>query len=171
MAKKVSIPYAVLAKKEGAKPVYIPSGFMGNTGAIKIDPNCADTPHSGSKCMQVSYEAKDSWGGVVWQDPANDWGDLPGGLNLTGASKLTFWARGKVGGEKVTFLCGLLKSDKLYHDTTMAKLEDVVLGKEWKQYSIDLKGRDLSRIKTGFAWTLGGQGQPVVFYLDDIQFE
>ena len=171
MAKKVSIPYAVLAKKEGTKPVFIPSGFMGNTGAIKVDANCNDSPHSGSKCMQVRYEAKENWGGVVWQDPANDWGDLPGGLNLTGASKLTFWARGQKGGEKVTFLCGLLKSDKLYHDTTMAKLEDVVLGKEWKQYSIDLKGRDLTRIKTGFAWTLGGQGEPVTFYLDDILFE
>jgi hypothetical protein len=36
---------------------------------------------------------------------------------------------------------------------------------------IDLEGKDLTRIKTGFVWTLAGQGAPVVFYLDDIRFE
>ncbi len=170
-AKKAKLPYAVLAKAEGAKAVYVPSGFMGNTGAIKVVANSPEAPHSGKSCMQVRFDANDGWGGVVWQDPANDWGDLPGGLDLTGASKLTFWARGEKGGEKVTFICGLLKSDKPYHDTALTKLEDVSLAKEWTQYTIDLKGRDLSRIKTGFAWTLASHGSPVMFYLDDIVFE
>jgi hypothetical protein len=29
----------------------------------------------------------------------------------------------------------------------------------------------LSRIKTGFAWTLAANGHPVTFYLDDIRYE
>ena len=45
------------------------------------------------------------------------------------------------------------------------------LKREWKQHSIDLKGKDLTRIKTPFVWTLAGRGRPVRFYLDDIRFE
>jgi hypothetical protein len=55
-----------------------------------------------------NINAADQWGGVVWQHPANDWGDANGGFNLTGAKKLTFWARGEKGGEKVSFEFGLL---------------------------------------------------------------
>ena len=45
------------------------------------------------------------------------------------------------------------------------------LGREWKRYSIDLKDRDLTRIKTPFVWSMAGRGRPVTFYLDDIRFE
>jgi hypothetical protein len=43
--------------------------------------------------------------------------------------------------------------------------------KEWKQYTIDLNERDLGRIKSGFFWSLAGQGKPLTFYLDDIQYK
>ncbi len=169
--KGAKLPYVVYDEGGAAGRSYIPSGYMGNTGAIHVDEKCEDKPHSGKTCMRVDYSARDNWGGVVWQDPANDWGDLPGGMNLTGATKLTFWSRGAKGGEKITFICGLLKSDKPYHDTALTQLPDVLLTNEWKQYTIDLKGKDLTRIKTGFAWTLGGAGEPITFYLDDIRFE
>ncbi len=42
---------------------------------------------------------------------------------------------------------------------------------EWKRYTIDLKGEDLSRVKTPFVWTVGGQGREITFYLDDVRFE
>ena len=117
------------------------------------------------------YDAPGMWVGVAWQHPANDWGDQPGGYDLTGARKLTFWARGEEGGEKVDFGVGLLGSDKEYPDTAKAELKGVKLKREWKRYSIDLDDEDLTRIKTPFVWTLGGRGRPVTFYLDDIQFE
>ena len=65
--------------------------------------DCPDAPHSGKTCIRVDYQAGDGWGGVVWQSPANDWGDAPGGFDLTGAKALTFWARGAKGGEAVDF--------------------------------------------------------------------
>jgi hypothetical protein len=34
-----------------------------------------------------------------------------------------------------------------------------------------LSGLDLSRIITGFAWVVAGQGAPVTFYLDDVRYE
>jgi hypothetical protein len=51
-------------------------------------------------------------GGVVWQSPAGDWGEKPGGWNLTGAKRLVFKARGAKGGETLGFQFGLLGKDK-----------------------------------------------------------
>ncbi|NNF07522.1 MAG: hypothetical protein HKN21_12240, partial [Candidatus Eisenbacteria bacterium] len=125
----------------------------------------------GETCIEVVYSDPGYWGGVVWQHPPNDWGDLPGGYNLTGAKKLTFWARGKDGGEFVDFAVGILGSDKPYPDTAKASKKGVKLKQEWKKYTIKLDGKDLTQIKSGFIWTLGGQGRRVTFYLDDIRFE
>jgi hypothetical protein len=120
--------------------------------------------------MKLQYRATDQWAGVVWQHPPNDWGEQPGGYNLSGATKLTFWARGESGGEKVRFVFGVINREKPYFDTASGAL-DVVLSQEWMQYSFDLTGKSLERIKTGFGWTVAGQGRPVTFYLDDIQYE
>ena len=109
------------------------------------------------------------WAGIFWQNPANDWGDKPGGVNLSKATTLVFRARGLRGGEKVTFFMGGLK-DKAFNDTAEARLPDVILKKEWTRYRIPLDGLDLSCVKTGFGFTLGNDGDPFAFFLDDIQY-
>lgn len=171
LAPKATLPLVVYAEGDRANPPYVPSGYMGNAGAIKMDEKSTASPHAGKTCLKVDYTASDNWGGVVWQSPLNDWGDKPGGWNLTGAKKLTFWAKGDKGGEVVTFLFGLIAIDKAYHDSATGKLDKVALTKDWKQYTIDLAGKDLSQIKTGFAWTLASTGRPITFYLDDVKFE
>ena len=108
---------------------------------------------------------------MVWQNPAGDWGDRGGGYDLTGAKKLTFWARGENGGEAVAFEFGTLAKPKKFFDTGKGKLEKVALTKEWTRYEIDVSAQDLTRIKTGFVWTLASPGTPVTFYLDDIRWE
>jgi len=155
---------------QGGAP-FVPAGWMGDAKAIAIDDRYSAKPHSGFSSMQCKFDKADGWGGVVWQDPANDWGDKAGGRNLTGAKRLTFWARGDKGGEKVSFQFGLIGMDKKYSDSAQGKLEGVILTPDWKQYAIDLAGKDLSRIKTGFCWVVAGQGAPITFYLDDIRYE
>jgi Beta-galactosidase/beta-glucuronidase len=152
-------------------PAFVPTGWMGNQENIRLEEQWRDRPHSGETCVKVSYVGKDGWAGVVWQHPANDWGERPEGWNLTGAKKLTFWARGETGEETVDFSFGLLGTDKKYYDTASGKLPGVRLTKEWKQYEVDLTGKNLSRIKSGFAWVVAAQGKPITFYLDDIRFE
>ena len=99
-------------------------------------------------------------------------GQAPGGWNLTGARKLAFWARGDKGGELVScFKFGVLGTGNKFHDTASGSLNAVRLTTDWKRYSIDVSDKDLSCIKTGFAWIVVGQGKPVVFYVDDILFE
>lgn len=163
------LPLVVCGDEQPATP-YIPSGYMGNHTAVRMEADCPDDPHSGKTCLKVTYSEAGNWAGVVWQHPANDWGDKPGGYDLTGAEQLSFWARGQGGGEKVKFGYGLIAADKKYHDSSKGELE-VTLTKTWKQYTFDLNERDLTRIKTGFYWTLGGQGQPVTFYLDDVEYK
>lgn len=170
-ASKAALPLVLYGAGAKTPLPFTPAGFMGNTLAITIDPASADSPRTGKTCLKASYAAADNWGGVVWQDSAGDWGDHPGGLDLTGATKLSFWARGAAGGEVVAFQFGLIGKDKAYSDSAGGKLEGVALTKTWEHYTLDLKGLDLSRIKTGFCWTLAATGKPVTFYLDDIRYE
>ncbi len=163
-----AMPYPVY--RDGANGPWYVSGYMGNTGAMKVDDRCAEKPHSGETCMKVEYSANDNWAGIFWQSPAGDWGDKPGGANLSKALTLVFWARGEKGGEKVSFFMGGIGKDKPFHDTANRKLENVVLKKSWTRYRITLDGEDLSQIKTGFGFNFGGQGKPFAFYLDDIEY-
>jgi len=170
-ARKAKLPLVLYDEGSQLDTPYIPAGYMGNTKGVKMTLDHADQPHSGETCLKAEYRDSKDWAGVVWQHPAQDWGDQPGGFDWTGAKRLTFWARGEKGGESVSFELGLLRADKKFHDSASGKLADVMLTSEWKQYSIDLAGKDLSRIKTGFAWVHASQGRPIVFYLDDVVVE
>ena len=59
-----------------------------------------------------------------------------------------------------------------FSDTTTASTGSIKLTKEWKQYSIDLAGLDLSRIIGGFCVLLNSMATPdgCVFYVDDIYY-
>jgi hypothetical protein len=170
-AAKAVLPFTVYDEKGSTNNHYIPSGWMGNANAAKMDEGCATNPHGGKTCLKIEYTATDNWSGIVWQHPVNDWGDQAGGWNLTGAKKLKFWARGEKGGEVVSFKFGILGADKKFPDSANGEMADVKLNKEWTEYTIELTGKDLTRIKTGFCWSLAGQTSPVIFYLDDIRFE
>lgn len=169
-AKPATLPLVVFAETD-TLPNYVPTGWMGNTKSIRLDPKCSDRPQQGEVCLRCEYAATDGWGGVVWQSPANDWGDVPGGFDLSGASKLTFWARGEKGGETVSFSFGALADPKPFPDSAKASLEGVTLTPEWQHFEIPVLGKDLTRIKTGFIWTVAGTATPSVFYLDSIRWE
>jgi hypothetical protein len=166
---RAKLPLAVYA--DGVPSPWAASGWMGDHSALSHDLASTDQPHQGNTCLEARLEPSTSWAGVAWQDPPNDWGDLPGGYDLRGAKHLTFWARGRFGGEIASFGMGLLGTDVLYPDSDTATLEGVKLTNKWKRYRIDLKGKDLSRIKTPFWWSMKGGKGSSVFYLDDIVFE
>ena len=112
------------------------------------------------------------WAGVYWQNPANNWGNRKGGFDLNGATKLTFWARGDKGDERIEeFKIGGVTGD--YPDTDTAMIGPVILTKEWREYTIDLRGKDLSYVSGGFAWSTNTDvnAQSCTFYLDDIKYE
>ncbi|MFT7638259.1 MAG: hypothetical protein ACI9Y8_002050, partial [Candidatus Omnitrophota bacterium] len=60
-----------------------------------------------------------------------------------------------------------------YGDTDLAGIGPVLLSAEWKQFSIDLEFKDLSRIVGGFALAVNLDNNPdgMTFFLDDIRYE
>jgi hypothetical protein len=174
--KKVEFPFYVYYDHLARDNHYIPSGWMGDYGAIRVKSAWKENPHSGQTSMRWTYSGEPTqgagWAGVFWQNPANNWGKVKGGYDLSGATKLTFWARGEKGGEIVEFKIGGIMGD--YSDTTEVSTGPVSLTKEWKQYVIDLKGEDLSYISGGFCWVVSQVDVPeggITFYLDDIVYE
>lgn len=158
---------------------YIPSGWMGDYGDLQADEKSMDKPHSGSTCIKFVYTAKKSqgkgWAGMYWQNPAQNWGSKKGGYDLTGMTKLTFWARGAKGGEVISKVKvgGIgIEPKATYSDTADVEMGPIELTDSWKEYTVNLAGKDLSYISGGFGWVANADVNPdgAVFYLDDIKF-
>ena len=164
-----SLPLVVQRDDRRGSP-FSPTAWMGNKSAVALDTGCRDDPHAGEHCVKVVYSAPDGWAAVAWRNPADSWGDVLGGLDLTGAGRLTVWARGDRGGERVKLGLGGVGEGKPYADTGEAVAE-FTLTDEWKEYTIDLTAADLARIQTGLKWVVAGQGRPVTFYLDEPTIE
>jgi hypothetical protein len=169
---------------------FAPSGYMGDgetPGPIAMIPakpgdskDCDGRRASSSAkgdCHQVTYSPPASggkgWAGVYWQYPANNWGTKPGYAVAAGAKKVSFWAKGAKGGEKLTFLAGgIAAPGAAYQDSVSAKAE-VTLTTEWAPYSIDIAGQTYTEVLGGFGWTMKGPDATPTgkFYVDDIRWE
>ncbi|MDI6758642.1 MAG: hypothetical protein QMD94_03090 [Candidatus Omnitrophota bacterium] len=172
--------FLVYADRNSRQNHYVPSGWMGDYGDVKMNDQFADSPYSGSTCIEFIYSAKRSqdkgWAGVYWQNPANNWGGKKGGYDLTGMTKLTFWAKGGRGGEIIQkFKVGGIgiEPKNTYPDSVDVQTEPIELTDTWKQYTVNLAGKDLSYISGGFAWVTNANLNPqgAQFYIDDIKFE
>ncbi|MBP9733148.1 MAG: hypothetical protein KBD07_02085 [Candidatus Omnitrophica bacterium] len=169
-------PFPIYTDDSSPDNHYFPSGWMGDYADVSFESAYLQNPHSGSTSIRIAYSNKATqgarWTGIYWQNPANNWGNRPGGYDLTGATKLTFWARGDKGGERLEeFKMGGMTGE--YSDSDLAGIGPLVLTQEWKQYTIDLDGKDLSSITGGFAWAANIDNNPdgMTFYLDDIRYE
>ena len=168
--------FVIFSDKNARDNHYIPSGWMGDTGDISLNDRSVDNPHGGTTSIQFVYSAKKAqnqgWAGVYWLSPANNWGNKKGGFDLTGMTKLTFWARGAKGGEVLQkVMVGGIKGT--YPDTTAVEMGPIELTSTWKQYTVNLVGKDLSYINGGFSWSTTADLNPegATFYIDDIKFE
>jgi hypothetical protein len=168
---KAVLPLMLYDEADRANPPYAPSGWMGSTNSLKLDDRCTENPHSGKTCLRIDFSAVEGWGAVAWQNPANDWGDQPGGWDLTGAKRLSFWLRGETGNESCNIELGIIDKEKKFPDTHKAKLAGVKLTREWQEHSIDVSGKDLRRIKTGFVVSITSSGKPTTIFIDDCRYE
>jgi hypothetical protein len=168
---RTRFPVSVYEDSFNAMP-WVPSGWMGSIESLTLDGEYSDQPpYEGFASIRMRYEGKFGWAGVAWQHPPNNWGDLDGGYDLTGAKELELRARGEYGGEKVSFGVGIIQKDKAHPDSGIRKVDGIVLTREWKRYTVPLRNVDLSSIKTGFVVTLTGRSTPVTIYLDSIRFK
>jgi hypothetical protein len=171
-------PFIVYQDK-GTPYRFVPSGYMPNGECLKMDDAWRQNCYKSKSCIKINYDVSCSlksrrWAGIYWLHPADNWGDRKGGYNLTGAKKLVFWARGEVGGEKIAeFRIGGVGEGREYPDSDTASIGPVILSKQWKEYEIDLRGKDLSYISGGFAWIANVDDNPssCTFYLGNIRYE
>ncbi|MFH0953422.1 MAG: hypothetical protein V1873_03735 [Verrucomicrobiota bacterium] len=149
------------------------SGYMGDVSDLQVMGSYTNLHQPGIPCLKVVYVAggEQGWGGLVWQNPANNWGEVDAGYNLTRAKKLLFWAKGEKGGEQVQFKMGGMAAS--HPDSDSVTTGDVKLSGEWTQYGIDLTRATLAYISAGFAFIVTQDGNPegCTFYLDDVRYE
>ena len=175
-ADEITFPFYVYKDNGSPQNHGAPSGWLGDFRDLIIDLNCQDLPFSGDSCIRITYTAEGSkyayWAGMYWQHPANNTGYIDGGIDLTGASRVTFWARGDVGGEKIDAFKfgGVLGA---YPDTDSDGIYYLRLSSEWTKYEIDLTQCDLSYISSFFCWVANRYANPqgLIFYLDEIKIE
>jgi hypothetical protein len=159
----VSLPFAVDSR-------YSPSGYMGDgeSGGVADEAACpARAGEEKGNCHRFTLTKKDvGWGGIFWQYPDGNWGVLPGLDIPAGATRISFWAWGEKGGETVSFLVGIADADGFGIDSG-----PITLTKEPKQYFLSLRNATYTDVVGGFGWSAGGMAAPVVFYVDDIQWQ
>ena len=155
---------------------YIPSGWMGDYGDVRVEDGSTTDPADGKTCIKITYSAKGTqgagWTGVFWQHPSNNWGEKAGGYDLSAYKRLTFWARGDQGGEKIAeFKMGGITGE--HGDSDSNSIGPITLTKDWKKYTIDLSDKNLSHIIGGFAWSASRDDNPngFVAYLDEVRYE
>jgi hypothetical protein len=168
--------FYVYSDKRKSGNHFIPSGWMGDYSDIHFNDASTENPHSGDTCIKITYSPRSpqgsGWVGMYWQTPANNWGDRPGGFDLTGKRRLTFWARGAKGGEVIAeFKMGGIGGQN--GDSDSVSTGSIVLSKEWQKYTVGLADRDLHHIIGGFCWSATRDSNPngMTFYLDDIRYE
>ncbi|MEN0004447.1 MAG: glycoside hydrolase family 2 TIM barrel-domain containing protein [Bacteroidota bacterium] len=165
---KVSLPFYVY--QDGEALPYAPSGYMGNYDAIAVDLKSTEEVYAGTNAIKISYDARENWYGIGFVDPANDWGDILGGYNISGAKKFSFWAKADDTNVKATIGFGLIEQDQSFPDTGK-KWKEITLSKKWKKYTIKLKRTDLSCIRSGLVLFSSSSGFPHSIYIDEVVFE
>ncbi len=154
---------------------FFPTGIMGDGSDLKISGEYSfETPSKANKCLKLSYRPKGEkgWVAVYWQHPPNNWGDIDGGYDLRGAEYLSFWVKGKNGGERISEVkIGGITGQ--YPDSDTASVGPLKLSKKWKKYKIKLKNKDLRHISGGFciSFEKAMNRRGATIYLDEVKYE
>jgi hypothetical protein len=168
-----------------------PTGGMGDAvvaGAVTIGNDataCAGEPAAASQgdCYTVTYHpqpivapATTTWAGFYWQYPDDNWGTMAPLTIASGAKDVSFYAKGKAGGESITFEAGgILNQVSMatpYTDgftvTMTFKLTNV-----WAKYTLPMTGLTYAGgVLGGFAWVASAPNtNAITFYLHGIVWE
>jgi hypothetical protein len=162
---------------------FAPSGYfagpMVNTAGI-LQAACENRPaeHTVGECYKFSFQASmlegtGAYGGVFWQNVANNWGTSPGTKVTAGATKVKFKAWGAAGGESVTFNAGGISGGLCTDGVNLGSGTPQTLTTTPTEYEVSLAGQSYPNgIIGGFVWSTAVTSveEMVVFYVDEIQW-
>lgn len=161
---------------------FVPSGFMGDIKALKVNARSMVQPHSPPYCQKWSYIPTPGgdvdWAAVAWQFPERNDGDQPGKTLSSSFRQVSVWARGVADSHgtfpKVQFKAGgNTKSGARYNASFEVVGDFETLTSDWTEYHLDLQGKNLSNVATAFIFVVKAQDvgpQGATFYLDDIVY-
>ncbi|MBL8006414.1 MAG: hypothetical protein JNJ56_02700 [Ignavibacteria bacterium] len=181
--------FDVYSDLDAAGNHFVLPGRMNN--APPMDLGFTNNPNSGYTCIKATYTRGNgtNWSGWYFLNgvlegnqtsPSVNWGDIPdAGVNVGSPGVLTFYAKGETGNERVEFfLAGAGRDEngnpiEPYPDSSpKCSTGYITLTRDWKQYSINTTGRNLSYVLGGFGWVSrdSENNSSITFYLDDIKF-
>jgi hypothetical protein len=195
----------VMDEFHGRFPVYDDVSSPGNhfhayakipdeNARVEMNGSWTGTVHSGATSIRAQFmPGPPYFGGFYFQNgtlhgtetsPKANFGSIGNaGIDLTGATALTFWARGAAGNEQLEFfVAGVGWNAETNHqiehfpDSSIrrpARGTIFHLTREWQQFRIDLTTSNMRYVLGGFGWVADTDHNPAgaVFFLDDIQFE
>lgn len=184
--------FDVYTDADAAGNHFTTKGRIGLAQAVPPMKECSfGDRHAGLNAIECQFLGSikdgDFWGGwyflngVLQGDdaaPKENWGTTcNAGLDLRGATELSFWVKGAKGGEVVEFFClgvGHTPEDPPCPDSSgkVGHLP-VQLTTDWRLIQIDLRKRNLGYVLGGFGWTATARDnahQDITFYLDDIRY-
>jgi hypothetical protein len=152
---------------------YHPGRSIGDVNDVRVAPPGDNSNHT---FVQIDYRPQHSgglgWAGIYFLYPDGNWGQRPG-RNLTGATRLTFWACADHL-TRAEFFVGGIHDPHLPHADSLKKASTgtVPVTPTWQRYEIDLTGKDLSSVIGGFgvATSRDQDPDPRSLFLEDITF-
>ena len=179
---------------EGKRSIYVEgntnegiwSGWYGSDTSdpgksLTLEQKDTTDPKNGFYSAKITKDSSESYAGIWVQqlgyDKSEDirWSTGEGkGANLTGATKLTFWAKSdSATGYEVDFGYGYDKDAPEVDDSSFVSIETdgttyPKVDTTWRQYEIDLTSNDMSHVNGLFFITLD---EEATIYLDDIRYE
>jgi hypothetical protein len=147
--------------------------FPNGDSLVRINGSATDMVHEGATSTRITWEpAPGAFAGWLFNSgtlaPAAlapmycEETDVNCGAAVGEASVLSFWAKGRDGGEVVEFV--------VRGGTAGVNSQTFTLTKDWMRYEIPTAGRDLSRVINGFGVSALNAGGKEI-WVDDIQFE
>jgi hypothetical protein len=147
---------------------------LGATKRIRWEKTPPVDAHSPPDAWKVTFAGSGDFAGICWKNKPGNEGGAPGDdLSRGGYRRISFWARGRVGGESVEFRAGGLGDVKTrYRDSFDLSAGRLRLTTAWKEYGIYVTNADLSSVMTPFCVLLHREDNPgeAVIYVDDIEY-
>jgi hypothetical protein len=165
---------------------FYPINWSGDVNDLTLAPDSRESPFAGNTCLRITYQPakKRGWVGVTWAFPninGGNWGEQRGRV-LVGATELTGWIRGKLGGEQVRIEIGGINekgrsnSDRPNRDTLdLLKIKPKLLKltTSWQPFKIEIPpGSNLTGVIGGLSvfFDAGKNRQGATVYLDNVRY-
>ncbi len=166
--------FYVFSASPKEKNFYSPTGYMGDVSDINLSASNEVLTLDNYPSLKLRYKPKgiQKWIGIYFQNPPTNWGQYQGGYDLSGAERIIFYARGESGAEIITSV-GIGGIKGKYPDSDIYQTGPIKLTKEWKKYTFDIYGLDLSYISGGFFFIIETKDNPLgcIIYFGDIYYE